>query len=143
VPRRTLIARVVVALAAVAVCLAVTARQGRQGPPDLSGLTEDGLAWRLEALGYRVHIEPADRALPSGRVAWVGLYAARPDVPESWDEIVSRSHATPARWHGVVLAKRRGTAWEPDPGTLAVGGFVLDGDPEELDRVAAALNLPR
>jgi hypothetical protein len=141
-PAATLTAALALTVAVLACAFAW--QSGRQRP-DLSGLDEARLTRELEGLGYPVHAEPADRALPSGRVAWAGLYAARPEVADSWDDITSRSHATASAWRGVVLAKRQGTAWEPGiPGeSVAVGPWILSGYPDELDRVAQALGLPR
>jgi hypothetical protein len=97
-PRRTRIARAVVALVAAAACLAVTAWPCRPRPPDLSGLDEPGLSWCLEALGYRVHEEPADREGADERPVCRGLYFARRDVTDSWEEVASRPRRGAASW---------------------------------------------
>jgi hypothetical protein len=143
-PRRTSIARLVAALTAAAACLAVTAWPCRQRPPDLSGLDESGLAWRLEALGYRVHEEPADREGAGGRPVYRGLYFARPDVAEPWEEVASWSRGTAPSWRGVVVARWRVRGVHAgDPDALEAGPLVLYGDPEVLDEVARALGVPR
>jgi hypothetical protein len=142
--RRPAVALTVARALTAAVLAGACAWECRRQQPDLSGLDEARLTAELERLGYHVHAEPADRALPSGRVAWAGLYAAHPEVADSWDDITSRSHATASAWRGVVLAKRRGTAWEPGiPGeSVAIGPWVLSGGPDELDRIARGLGLP-
>jgi hypothetical protein len=50
-----------------------------------------------------------------------------------------------SHWRGVILARRRrpSSAWVPDPGSVATGPFVLEGDPAMRDEVAKALGLPR
>jgi hypothetical protein len=143
-PRRTRIARAVAALAALAACLAATTWQCRPRPPELSGLDESGLSWRLEALGYRAHEELADRVGAGGKPVYRGLYFARRDVAGPWEEVVSRPRGGAASWHGVLVARRRVAGVHvDDPDALEVGAFALYGDPADLERIARALGLPR
>ena len=145
--RRSRLARVALALAALCLLAAAFAWQCHRQAPDLSAWDEPRLARELEGLGYHAHVEPRDREgalLPTGhpRAVLAGVYACR-EEPADWDEVMSRPRGDPRAWRGCVLATRGGYPAPEDRDCLAAGVWVLQGDPAELDRVARALGLPR
>jgi hypothetical protein len=120
----------------------------------------DRLAAELAGLGYRHHRVERDfrvagegTVLPDGRrLHWrlvcAGLYFARQDDPRPWDEIVARPRDDPRRlWKGLVVALRRPVdAWHAPENAgeyLEAGPFIFYGDPDELDRIAGRLDVPR
>jgi hypothetical protein len=137
-------ARVLLALTALSLVAAAFAWQCRHQPPDLPA-DEAGLAARLQALGYHVHEEPADRRTPEGRLVLAGLYCWRDGAATTWEEGAAQMAGQAARWRGLVVARPapRGLGAEPAPETLQAGGWVLLGDPAELDRLARALGEAR
>jgi hypothetical protein len=91
--------------------------------------------------------------LPDGhrmhrRVVYAGLYFAHRDDPRPWEEIAARPRGDARRlWKGLVVAQRRPVAgWHAPPHDeeyLEAGPFSLYGDPDELDRIAHSLDIPR
>jgi hypothetical protein len=136
------------ALALTAAVLAgAFAWQCRRQQPDLSGLDEARLTAELEGLGYHVHAEPADREgtlLPSGhpRAILAGVYGSRQESAD-WEQVASRPRGDPKAWPGCVFATTGGHPAPGDRNYLAAGPWILSGDPDELDRVARALGVPR
>jgi hypothetical protein len=148
VSRRLHLARVLLAALTLSLPAAtVTVVECRRRTADLSSWDETRLARELQALGYRVHVEPKDREgalLPTGRPRAVhaGLYGCR-EEPADWEEVASRRRGDPRAWRGCVLAIRGGHPAPEDRDYLAAPPWVFQGDPAELDRVARVLGLPR
>lgn len=162
-PGRTSAPRSLAVLVACACVLGLAAwaslREGRQPRVELSW-DYDRLAAELDLLGYRHHRVERDflaagegAVLPDGhrlhlRVLYAGLYFAHANDPRPWDEIAARPRGDPRRlWKGLVVAQRRPVdAWHAPAGdaeNLEAGPFVLYGDPDELDRIARCLDIPR
>jgi hypothetical protein len=118
-------------------------RQGSQ--PDLAGWDEARLARELKALGYHVHVEPSDRVTPDGRLALAGMYLWRDGAATTWEEGAAQMAGQAARWRGLVVAgpSPKGLGALPSPEALQAGGWVLLGDPAELDRISSELGLSR
>lgn len=132
-------ARLLWCLAAVsALALVLASHFRRPAPPDASWDCPR-LAREMCRLGYEVHDEPRDRYLgrpEEARLVSAGLYFCRPGA--DWEAEASRTLG--ARWKGVVVAKPRG-GFSPGDDALAVGPWLLFGDPDELARVADGLGL--
>jgi hypothetical protein len=110
VSKRSRYARVLLALAALALVAACfVGVECRPRPPGLPA-DEAGLAERLLGLGYRVHVEERDREGGPGpkgfpRAVYAGLYVAR-EEPAEWEELASRPRGDISRWAGCAVAVR-------------------------------------
>jgi hypothetical protein len=140
---RSRCARALLALTALSLLAAFCwqCRRGAAPPSD-----PEGLAAELRRLGYRVHVELADRTYRdgAGRYRWAlgGVYLARQE-PASWEEVAGRLRGDPGPWRGRAVAVRGGRGSPPgDPAYRAVGGWQFMGDPELLAEVAGRLAPP-